>query len=151
MAISQSDQLSRAIFVPQMTRDERQAIYIGMFDFPNGQPESTIWRKVAKLDDDVHEIGKQMEAAKQAKGRNTSYTGFGTAVVLAILRLSDIANDDCSFDVQHEPIEGEYHVHILYKFPAGKQYSDIPKSRRLELRYLLSKLFCSSIVEFKSL
>ena len=139
--IDDVDILSRWVFEPQMTFVEKELIYKNLFDFPNGQSESAVWRKYAIADQDVHDFGTKFEEIKRNKNPKTTYKGFCSSAAEAIrnLKFSDV--DGHGFKIDHEPDEGNYHAHVSYDFANGTKYEDVLKSRRQQLRYNLSKVF----------
>ena len=139
--VDDADFVSRSIFEPLMSWDEQRVIFNKIFEFPDGVPESVIWRKIVKQDGAVHQMGKNAEAAKRSRGSNASYIGFSSATSQAVRQIKLLANDGHGFDVVHAPDEGAYHAHIQYKFANGLTYGQIGKSRRQELKFVLSKLF----------
>lgn len=139
--IPDGDKTSREIFYPQMTRDEREAVFCHLFDFSGGQPESVIWRRYCTTDKEVHELGLAHESAKRLKNPSIVYVGFGTASAGDIRSISNRIKDGHGFDVRHEPSEGIQHAEVFYHLRGDGRYETLTKNQRQELRFVLSKLF----------
>ena len=150
MEIAGNDLLSRTIFHPQMQKDEGQVVFKTMFEFPDGQPESVIWRNFKPLDSAVHELGVAMQKDKRSKGKNATYMGFGTAKMSKICQVGTNIDDGFGFELKYAPAEGDHHVHVEYKFAVGKTYANLNRARKQELKFSLCKLFSSSITDLKS-
>jgi hypothetical protein len=90
-----------------------------VFPFPSkdGRTESLVWRKKKPLDQEVHELGVARQAAKIARGRQSDYLGFITAVVGRIRAAR--TKRGLSFSITHAPMEGDWHAHIQLVEPQG--------------------------------
>jgi hypothetical protein len=141
LVIFDEHQISRHVFHPHMTKDEESHIYRNMFEFPGGLPESVIWREVINDNANVHQMGRDSESSKRSKNSHVRYIGFGSSFARLIRAIKNEVPDGHGFDVVHEPSEGEHHAHVMFQFAEEQSYDQLPKAKRQNLKYLLSKLF----------
>lgn len=136
------DCASRLIEYPHAYNDDHQLIWGNVFQFPGGQCESLVWRKYAPTDKDVHEIGQDLWARKQAARPRPDrrYMGFMSAVVGDIRSIT--THRGHSFSVEHEPAEGVHHAHVCYDQAAAEPLRPADKA---ELKNFLKERFSSLV------
>jgi hypothetical protein len=141
--IANDEFMGRAVFSPPMKRDEQRNIFLFLFEFEGGQPESLIWRKFFEHDTAVHLVSRSRLLKKQEKNPQVAYLGFGISVVLDIRQIKQENPQACGFDVKHTPSqdEGNYHVDIFMDLAEGVEYGALTKSQKNNLKYTLAALF----------
>jgi hypothetical protein len=141
--IANDEIMGRAVFSPPMKRDEQRNIFLFLFEFEGGQPESLIWRKFFDNDSAVHLVSRSRLLTKQQKNPQIAYLGFGISVVLDIRQIKQENPQGCGFDVKHTPSqeEGDYHVDIFMDLAEGLDYRALTKSQKNNLKYTLAALF----------
>lgn len=137
------DDVSRWVFYPHMTNNERELIWSGVFMFSNNRPESVVWRKYLEQIQQVHDHGCIREEFVNRSRRLESkpvlrYEGALTAQVGRIRRIRSLNN--YKFCVVHDPSGGQgiYHAHIAYD--VGPDQS-LTKHDKIELKSLLKDVF----------
>ena len=135
------ENVSREIFRPQMTHAEAGVIYDMLFEFPNGLPESVVWRRYCETDFEVHGVGITHETAKKVRRADVEYLGFGTTSAGRIRSIAEQIRDGHGFDVKHEPCEGNQHAEVVFQLINGVNYGDLKRNQKQELRYTLGNLF----------
>lgn len=141
--IPDGDEISRWIFYPHMSKEDRELIWDNVFMFPGGRPESVVWRRYLKSMEDVHEKGceceeqRNHERTKNGKEKQR-YTGAISAKVIDIRRIRNFKSH--GFRVEHAPGDGQgiHHAHVLYD--ASQEY-DFTKQDKIELKSRLKAVF----------
>lgn len=130
--INQHQILSRIALAPKVGEALSELKEKEVFDFPDFQPESLVWRRFAPQDRHVHWIGQRMASAPSKSGKIRRYLGFLSADCHAITTFRTAAG--FGFSVSHAPTEGLQHAHISFYSESG----DLPgKPHRSELRLAL--------------
>jgi hypothetical protein len=116
--IEDGDAVSRLIEKPSMVNDSTwhwQAI----FPFPSkdGRIESVVWRRKKVHDQEVHELGVARQTAKRARGKQSDYLGFITAVAGQVRAARTTRG--LSFLIKHAPGEGDWRAHMQLVEPVG--------------------------------
>jgi hypothetical protein len=116
--IEDGDAVSRLIEKPGMVNDAKWHWHV-IFPFPSkdGRIESLVWRRKKVHDQEVHELGIARQAAKRARGKQSDYLGFITAVVGHVRAARTTRG--LSFLISHAPYEGDWHAHIQLVEPDG--------------------------------
>lgn len=130
--IPESAILMRATFAPQMGEALDGLIKLAVFEFPKSQPESIVWRRFFPRDGNIHWIGRRMERAATAAGRNKRYLGFVRTDARSIRAFRSAAG--FGFALEHAPEEGLQHVHISFSANNGIAPN---KQQKSELRVAL--------------
>lgn len=128
--------VSRQIFDPPMGPDIAALQWKIVFEFPNGQGESLIWRRFAPQLSCVHSLGCQRESQAASTSRPRHYKGAVSCTVDAVLTFRN--PNGHGFRVVHEPAEGIHHLHIEYDPAPDKRMS---KSDKSELKLKLGEIF----------
>lgn len=134
--IPDSDDLSRHIDFPHKYRSDEDLIWPNVFEFPNGNKESLVWRKYKPTIEEVHGLGCEREAAKKASKPEWSYKGAITTTAGSIRSIKSKRGH--GFKVAHEPIEGIYHAEIER---ANDPDAPFNKNDKNELRDMLKSAF----------
>ena len=124
--------LVRAIFAPQMGEALDGLVKLAVFEFPKSQPESVFWRRFFPRDQHTHWMGRRIEKAAVAVGRNKRYLGFVRADAKKIRAFQSAAG--FGFVLEHAPEEGLHHVHISFSLNNGTAPN---KPQKSELRVAL--------------
>ncbi|HRW59026.1 MAG TPA: hypothetical protein P5340_00100 [Defluviicoccus sp.] len=137
------DDISRWIFYPHMSKEDRELIWDNVFMFPSGRPESVVWRRYLKSIGEVHEKGCEREKERNTRPERADkklqrYYGAISAKVLDIRKIRNLNKH--GFRVEHDPSEKEgiYHVHISYDVSQGY---DFTKQDKIELKSRLKAVF----------
>lgn len=135
--ISDGDTISRLVEFPRTYDAERDMILEAIFEFPNGDGESVVWRNYAATPSDVHKLGIDWEIEKRERKPDMRYVGFidtRTRDVRAIR-----TRRGYGFMVEHDPSngQGQHHAEIRY----GATYRDMKKADRGELKISLRGVF----------
>jgi hypothetical protein len=134
--IPDEDSVSRLVDYPHGFGDDRTLIWQNVFQFPDGQGESVIWRKYASSSNDVHLIGFKREMLKQQKSPQMRYEGFLTGKVKCIREIQ--TKNGHRFEVIHAPCEGQAHAEIRY---APSPSAKLTKPEKAELKLALQSCF----------
>jgi hypothetical protein len=134
--VPNEDAISRLIYFPRMYDDFRGLIWDVVFEFPGRPCESTVWRRYAQEDDDVHHIGLDVEALKKPRRPLTHYVGFISANVGEVRSIKTARGH--GFVVNHEPSEGVHHVEICFR---AADAGHLKKNDKNELKLLLRHIF----------
>jgi hypothetical protein len=138
--IPDEDYISRLLDWPSMYEEGGKGLLAAnlFFTFPDGQPESVVWRKYAPAEADVHAIGCQREAVKRVSKPHARYTGCRTAHV-GTVRAYRTARGH-GFSVAHEPSEGIHHAEVAYRAANEATATSLKKADKGELRLALCTL-----------
>ena len=139
--IPDPENVSREIFRPQLTNAEAVVVYDMLFEFPNGLPESVIWRRHCETEGEVHDMGIAHESAKKARRPDVEYLGFGTASAGRIRSIAEQIRDGHGFEVKHEPSEGNQHAEVAFQLINGVSYGELKRNQKQELKFVLGNLF----------
>ena len=133
-AIPDPDYICRLIDAPRMvSEDLNELVWENIFvfqrpkepedraKFPNGGPESVVWRKYAPTNNEVHSKGCQREIERRERDERDNkpnkmrYLGFIEAKVGEIRNLTNKRGH--GFNVEHEPgnNQGNHHAEIHIK------------------------------------
>lgn len=110
--VPNQEMLSRLIYWPRMYDNYEGLVWDVVFEFPSRPCESTVWRRYAPEDSDVHKIGEDVEALKKPRKPQTSYIGFISANVGEVRSIKTARGH--GFAVNHGPKEGLHHVEICF-------------------------------------
>ncbi len=132
--IPDNDVISRIIQSP--IHFQQELIWLAVFVFPKSECESTVWRKYAPSNDDVHTIGQKMVAEKLETRADRQYKGFVSAEVGKIRKIRTMRGH--AFSVEHSPSEGIHHAEVCI-VPSSSQ--DLKKNDKVELRQALEYHF----------
>jgi hypothetical protein len=141
--IPNADLISRLIEIPKTYERERGQILETVFEFPNGDGESVVWRKYARTDDDVHHFGRLWETAKRKREEERHqresqmrYVGFAQNVTEVVREFRTARGH--GFKVFHVPKEGIQHAEVSYDPRDGQQFI---RTDRAELKLAIAKMF----------
>ena len=144
--IEDSDMVSRLVFFPHMEGNGDDLIApLMFFEFPQGQPESVVWRQRCLQDSDVHALGcaaeakKWEEAKKRGRTLNDTYKGFRSALA-GVVRACRSRRGH-GFHVEYAPKEGVHHAEISYAPNENPAEPGLRQSDKQELRLYLHRLF----------
>jgi hypothetical protein len=120
--VPDEDILNRWIEYPHMYNlDSESLTGPSVFKFPNGRPESVVWRKYVHTIADVHRLGfEKVEKHNQnhERDRQREYRGTIQATTGSIRAVNSRGH---GFSVIHAPAEGAHHVQISYRVASGSQ------------------------------
>ncbi len=137
--IPDADTVSRLVEFPRTYDPANKLILDAVFQFPNNEAESVIWRKYAPSDADVHHLGCAWETSKQKRNPDMRYVGFISAEVGAIRDIRSAKGH--GFTVVHQPEEGVHHAGIVYAPAPGTP--SLSKGEKGELKIALRGVFGS--------
>jgi hypothetical protein len=143
--IPSEDLVSRFIDSPKKwSIAETKFLDENMFIFQKdaGYEESLIWRRYAAKIEDVHSLGCEIQASKQASGKDWTYVGAVTTGVGSVRALSNSQND--SFYVVHAPQEGQAHAHVGFHMQPSDENK---KQRRADLAEVIRLFFATLKLE----
>lgn len=141
--VPNEEAISRIIYFPRMYDDYTGLIWDVVFEFPGRPCESTVWRRYAREDRDVHRIGRDVEALKKLRKPQTRYVGFISASVGDVRSITTARGH--GFAVNHQPDEGLHHVEICFGASGPEDKGDLKKNDRNELKLLLRNAFDDAI------
>lgn len=130
-----------------------------VFMFQDRACESHVWRKYARTDRDVHQIGHETTKRKNAlRNREEIYHGFGQALagdIRGVRHSPEDSEEVYSFVVNHEPYEDEeflpYHAHVCFCRLSDRRVLRPPgKNIRRTLRNSLAEIFRETFVPVDS-
>lgn len=107
--------------------------------YPNGRPESVIWRRYVPSIRDVHAIGLAKVARDNVErelGKQKEYRGVISSTVGSIRRVQNRRGH--GLDVEHEPSEAPYHAQVFLRIADGQELKKVDKA---ELRMMLFQCF----------
>lgn len=135
-AVPDGDGVSRHLFAPGMGSFQSDLVWDAVFMFRSdrGCAESLVWRKYAPTIEDVHALGCDKQSSDRNAGKNITYFGALSANVGTIRALRSL--NGFRFYVEHEPVEGQHHLHIGYF-----DHQKLSKNDKTELRKLLRDRF----------
>ena len=138
--IGDTELISRLVDEPRMYTADKGLIWPNVFEFPQSQHESTVWRRHAPKDNDVHEIGFERERRRRDDYPDRSpmrYVGFITSQVGEVRSLKNARGH--GFSVDHLPEDRRrYHAGISYAPAPGVSLS---KNDKTELKQYLRQVF----------
>lgn len=146
--IPEKDNVSRWIFAPDMYDDAQDIIdEKSIFKFkrtdkyPDGEPESVVWRKYARGIYEVHNLAcrkEKLDNERRIEGSRGQrfYRGAKTANVGKIKNISSKRKH--GFVIIHEPSEGTHHAHIAYRRNPHETFN---KNDKTQLKETLYKIF----------
>ncbi len=148
--IADSEDVARLIFWPAMFSNSGSGSIdpacMFMFNkgegYPNGQPESLVWRKYKVTENDVHHLGCDGEKRRQVRKPEARYFGFRNASVGDIRSFKTARGH--GFFVIHAPAEGIHHAEIGY-YPCNDDWSNLKKNDKAELRAMLLTIFSHEV------
>jgi len=139
--IGPDEQLSRHVWDPPMLARGADSLYVMLFEFPNGQPESLVWHRfVSGGIDGVHELGctrqRERRAELVANGRKPekTYIGAMTARSGNILAYRNPNGHGFRLEPDASGGQGKHHVNILYDSLPGAPALTKPDKNELKLR-----------------
>jgi hypothetical protein len=134
------DQVSRHIDAPHKWKVAEAAFEEQrLFEFPGDKAESVVWRKYVPLLAEVHRMGCERQAQKREKRPDYTYVGAITSTAAAIRAIR--VKDGHGFQLEHEPDEGQWHVHLSYLRRPGAEFTRVHKMDLKEhLRNVFSQL-----------
>jgi hypothetical protein len=141
--IPDHESISRLIYWPTMYDDYKGLIWEIIFQFPSRPCESTVWRRYAPQENDVHHIGEDVEAVKRQRNPQLSYKGYKSAIVGDVRSIKTARGH--GFVVNHEPDAGLHHSEICFKAADREGADALNKNDRNELKLLLRKAFDDEI------
>jgi hypothetical protein len=136
--VADDDFVSRHIYSPRMG-SASAFVWHQVFEFPSddGRRESVVWRKVARLDDEVHEIGLKKAAAEALVGKAIDYIGFLTSLVEPIRTRRTTRGH--YFEVRYAPDEGKWHCEI--RVVVADDIPNLTKGDKSDIREIMKELF----------
>ena len=130
-------EVSRHIDSPHKWKlEEQEFVELSVFEFPNGQAESVVWRKYAQDLAGVHRLGCERQKVKRATKPAWTYVGAITATVNRIRSIQTKAGH--GFSVEHAPEDGEWHAHVSIRTSDG---GSLNKAHKMDLREHLRGVF----------
>jgi hypothetical protein len=102
--------------------------------------DSVVWRRVARENADVHNLGCAQQKSYYTQGKNKKYTGFRSANV-GILRAARTSRG-IGFIVVHYPKDGAWHAHLQISSYDKLLYDK--KYDRRDIQSLIEEIFSVS-------
>jgi hypothetical protein len=144
--IGPDEQLSRHVWNPPMLARGMEFLYVMLFEFPDGQPESLIWHRfVSGGIDGVHLLGcarqREKRAEQVADNRNPDKTYIGAMTAQSGDILVYRNPNGHGFRLEPDESEGQGKQHVSICYDSQPDSKPLTKPDKAELKLRLCEIF----------